>query len=146
MKTFKEISEASVLNDIDTQIKDGNKYMKKQKELQSVRDSLIYTSALWHGVKSHTASTDEWGNTPEFGDIVICKNSKNFIVGVVTEVDLKNSKCNIAAATINGLHDMVTEEDPFYDTIRSWIRLEDMIVIAKKNNAVKLLKIMTKVL
>lgn len=144
MKNFTDMCE-SILDDVDTQIKDGNKVIKKIKDIQQVRDSLIYTSALWHSIKTNrSAFSDEWGNTPEFGDIVMCKNSVNFILGVIIDIDLKKNRCKTAACVINGLHDMATEEEPFGDTISNWIEMKDMVILAKKKDALKLLKILVK--
>lgn len=143
MKNFTDIHE-SILDDIDTQIKDGNKVIKKIKDIQQVRDSLIHISALWHSIKPRKDFSDEWGNTPEFGDIVMCKSSVNFILGVVIDTDLKKNRCKIAACVINGLHDMATEEEPFADTINNWIEMKDMVILAKKKDALKLLKILVK--
>ena len=143
MKNFTDIRE-SILDDIDTQIKDGNKVINKIKDIQQVRDSLIYISALWHSIKRRKDFSDEWGNTPEFGDIVMCKSSVNFVLGVVIDTDLKKNRCKIAACVINGLHDMATEEEPFGDTISNWVEMKDIVILAKKKDALKLLKILVK--
>ena len=147
MKSLKEIYEASILGNIDDNMKAGNKIMKKQKELQDIRDNFIYLDALWHGIKSTSNATDEWGNVPEIGDIVMFKSGKNFIVCVVIETHPVNKDVyKLATATINGLQDMITDENPFYDTVSSWYKLKDFVIIAKKKNAKQMLKLLTKLL
>jgi hypothetical protein len=143
MKTFTDMHE-SILDNVDAQIKAGNKVINKIKDIQQVRDSLIHISALWHSIKPRKDFNDEWGNTPEFGDIVICKSSVNFVLGVVIDIDSKKNGCKIAACVINGLHDMATEEDPFGDTISNWVKMKDLVILAKKKDALKLLKILVK--
>ena len=69
-------------------------------------------------------------------------NSVNFILGVVIDVDLKKTGCKVAACVINGLHDMATEEEPFGDTISNWFKTKDVVILAKKKDALKLLKIL----
>ena len=158
MKHIKDILEASVLSDIETTIKSGDKYIKYRKEIEDNKKLLYLLDNLWHhsGTK-YNWKVDRFGTSIEIGDVVIFHmdpiNRDVMCYGIVIEI-LGNvpgkawyDKYRILTASGSNPNEDPIEGDLYNDCTTYNVGDEDIVaVLAKKKNAKKMLELLVKIL
>ena len=148
MKDFKDIQEG-ILGNIDDTIKNADKVTKHMKDVADIRKFAYLLNDLYNNLyKSKSNNCDNNGVKIEFGDIVMFadpyapSNNNIYLYGVVLEIN--NNKCTIGVKSNYG---KPTEEYPFDDFLTyDDIFAKDVVVLCRKNNAERLLKILVKIL
>lgn len=156
MKNIKEILNEASLLDIDSTMKQGNEWAKKQKEIDDNKKLLYLLDDLWNnlGTKKNW-KTDCFGTSIGIGDIVLFYmdpiNRNEMCYGIVIEV-LENVSGKVwydkyRVMTSSHWPEDPIEGDPYNDCITYSIGDEDIVaVLAKKKNAKKMLELLTKIL
>lgn len=149
MKTFNEIHEG-ILNNIDDTIKNADKVTKQMKDIADIRKFAYLLGDLYNNLyKAKSNNCDNNGVKIEFGDIVMfadpyapTSNHSVFLYGVVLQIN--NNTCEIGVKSNYG---KPTESAPFGDFLTyDDIPARDIVVLCRKNNAERLLKILVKIL
>lgn len=151
MKKFKDLSEViheGVLGNIDDTIKQSDKTVKRMKDVEDVKKLRYLLNDLFNNLSlSNTKNTDANGVKIEFGDVVICKDMDMYgpepIFGIVVEDNYdKNGTYRIIAGTSRW-----SDEDYVWgDSITYDFKPREIIVLAKKRNAKKMLELLVKLL
>jgi hypothetical protein len=156
MKQIKDILEASVLSDIETNVKSGDKYIKHRKEIEDNKKLLYLLDDLWNNLDAKRNWTmDRFGTSIEIGDVVLFHmdpiNRDEMCYGIVIEI-LENvpgkvwyDKYRILASS--AWNEDPIEGDPYNDCTTYRVGDEDVVaVLARKKNAKKMLELLVKIL
>ena len=91
MKQIKDVLEASVLSNIETTVKSGDKYIKYRKEIEDNKKLLYLLDDLWNNLDAKRNWTmDRFGTSIEIGDVVLFHmdpiNRDEMCYGIVIEI------------------------------------------------------------
>lgn len=152
MNNLKDILNEASLLDIDSTMKQGNEWAKKQKEIADIKKNLYLLNDLYNNLgRRKGVRTDVFGNNIEVGDVVLFK---------VDELDDEMSFGVVCreSYSVGGyiFYDIITASSKHYGTISNDDPYDDcniceaietdIIVLAKKKNAKKMLELLTKLL
>lgn len=148
MKDFKDIQEG-ILGNIDDTIKHADKSVKRMKDIEDVKKLRYLLNDLYFNFPSSTGGkwSDVNGIPIEFGDVVICKDedySTDYLYGIVIRDKTKESgKFEVIAAEAR----VPNADDPeFGDCVTYHFDNDNIIVLAKKKNAKKMLELLVKLM
>lgn len=149
MKDFKDIQEG-ILGNIDDTIKHADKSVKRMKDIEDVKKLRYLLNDLYFNFPaSNTAGkySDVNAVPIEFGDVVLCKDKDyplDCLYGIVVRDKTKESgKFEVIAAEAR----VPNADDPeFGDCVTYHFDNDDIIVLAKKKNAKKMLELLVKLI
>lgn len=151
MKDFSQIEEG-ILAGQDSTIKAGNKITKEMAEVEAIKKNLVYLDSIWNNTYGGSKCTqDAVGTDINVGDVVLFNPEDDINEGdwigwifgiVVEEPDKQGENCMIIAASARV--GKATFEDPYADCVRYYATSKNMIVLAKKRNATKMLQMIEK--
>lgn len=150
MKDFSIISEG-VLSDIDSTLKASDKASKKIKEQEDIRKYLYLIGSLWNKTYNRVKHNhDLFGRELKLGDVVFMlefgPDMGSF--GIVTHIGdgaVFTDHIRIAVRDhVNTPSEKVTEYDTFNDCMSFWKPENKIILLARKKDAERLLRIIEK--
>jgi hypothetical protein len=148
MKSFTQLEEG-ILARQETTMQNGDKTVKKMAEVEAIKKNLVYLDIIWNNTYNGCKYTqDAIGTDINVGDVVLFNPDGDFTDGdwifgvVVEEPDKYGENCMIIAASARV--GKATFEDPYADCVRYYSLSKNMIVLAKKKNATKMLQILEK--
>jgi hypothetical protein len=148
MKNFTQLEEG-LLAGQDATLKTGDKISKKMAEVEAIKKNLIYLDVIWNNTYSGSKYTqDAIGTDINIGDVVLFNSEEDVTDGywsfgiVVEEPDKYGENCMIIAASARV--GKATLEDPYADCVRYYATTKNIIVLAKKKNATRILQMLEK--
>jgi hypothetical protein len=147
MRSFTQLEEG-LLAGQDSTMKAGDKTAKKMAEVEAIKKNLVYLDSIWNNTYGGSKYTqDIVGTDINVGDVVLFTDEDitngDWIFGIVVEEpDKQGENCMIIAASARV--GKATFEDPYADCVRYYATTKNMIVLAKKKNATKMLQIIEK--
>ena len=147
MKDFTQIEEG-LLAGQDSTMKAGDNTAKKMAEVEAIKKNLVYLDSIWNNTYGGSKYTqDTFGTDINVGDVVLFTDEDitngDWTIGIVVEEpDKQGENCMIIAASARV--GKATFEDPYADCVRYYATSKNMIVLAKKKNATKMLQIIEK--
>jgi hypothetical protein len=147
MKSFSQLEEG-LLAGQDATLKTGDKISKKMAEVEAIKKNLVYLDIIWNNTYGGSKYTqDAVGTDINIGDVVLFTDEDitngDWTFGIVVEEpDKQGENCMIIAASARV--GKATLEDPYADCVRYYAASKNMLVLAKKKNATKMLQIIEK--
>ena len=150
MKNFSILQEG-VLSDVDSTLKASDKASKKIKEQEDIRKYLYLIGSLWNKTYNRVKRNhDLFGRELKLGDAVfIFDDGPDVgIFGIVTHIGDGAEFTDHIRITVrdhvNTPSGKVTEYDKFNDCMNVWKSEDEIILLARKKDAERLLKIIEK--
>ena len=152
MESIYNVYESSLLGDINSTLKQGNEWAKKQREIADIKKNLYLLDDLYNNLgRRKGARTDVFGNNIEVGDVVLFKvdeSDDEMSFGVVCRESYSvGGYIFYDIITASSKHyETISNDDPYDDCNICEAIETDIIVLAKKKNAKKMLELLTKIL